>query len=334
VLFYGPRLSRLCWLAQARSARKLKQPSNEVSLKQTPESASSRKSHGRLRPSGTDLRSVGVNTRRRADSANLDILGRFLDARNHAIFLHTSEDKIIELYIREHWDALDGLSGEACDIYVSLLQLQGGEDSYSKESVLRFIPGLEKVAPSSLPSLHLWSDLASVTLSLEQFDSETKLTRVFRSIFTLLRSTGGPLNPSLRAELIGLVDNSGQSTRSSQGKGIHMETKYVINGGSFGVVGDNTNFGDLTQLTTGAQQNLSDLATELDKLYIELKLQASTPEEYQAVGKIADARDAATRNDLPSALNYLRSAGSWVWDIATKVGIGVATSAAKTALGL
>jgi hypothetical protein len=76
------------------------------------------------------------------------------------------------------------------------------------------------------------------------------------------------------------------------------------------------------------------LALELSALRTALVSVATAPEQYVAIGEIAAAETAAKNGDRPKALQHLKSAGSWVWDIGTKVGIGVATAAAKSALGL
>jgi hypothetical protein len=52
------------------------------------------------------------------------------------------------------------------------------------------------------------------------------------------------------------------------------------------------------------------------------------------LGEIAAAEKAAGEGNGPKVLEHLKKAGSWVWDVVTKIGIGVATAAAKTALGI
>jgi hypothetical protein len=72
---------------------------------------------------------------------------------------------------------------------------------------------------------------------------------------------------------------------------------------------------------------------ELTVLRTALAEQASAPDHYVAVGEVAAAEKAAAIGDGPGALQHLKKAGVSVWDVATKIGIGVATAAAKSALG-
>jgi hypothetical protein len=76
------------------------------------------------------------------------------------------------------------------------------------------------------------------------------------------------------------------------------------------------------------------LAQELSALRSALLIDAIEPKQFVAIGEIAAAETAAASGDGPKALEHLKRAGSWVWDVSTKVGIGVATAAAKSALGL
>lgn len=84
----------------------------------------------------------------------------------------------------------------------------------------------------------------------------------------------------------------------------------------------------------GGKIDVKELAPELTSLREALAKQASAPDEFIAVGKVAAAEKAAIAGDGPTAIGHLKSAGAWAWDIATKIGIGVATAAAKSALGI
>ena len=142
-----------------------------------------------------DLSAVGVRLRTSSDpqSRGYDPLERFLRVPNHAMFLFTSEDRLLDAYIREHWSALDGLSGEACDIHVSLLQLGGEEDFYTQLDDVRSIRGIDAIKPSDLPALHIWSDTAACTVSLARCETEAALRDAIRSVFTVIHSVGGPI---------------------------------------------------------------------------------------------------------------------------------------------
>jgi len=47
---------------------------------------------------------------------------------------------------------------------------------------------------------------------------------------------------------------------------------------------------------------------------------------------VADAEDAASDGDAPTALRYLKSAGTWTLGIADKIGVSLATEVLKKAM--
>ena len=154
-------------------------------------------------PTAGDLKAAGIKARPLSDtvSRGYDSLERFLRIPNHALFLFTSEDTLLDRYIRDHWAALDGLSGEACDIHVSILQLLGGEDFYSQIGELRSISGLDVVRPIDLPALHLWSKSANCTIKLGRFGTEPDLRDALRAIFSIVHDSSGPITAEHVARL-------------------------------------------------------------------------------------------------------------------------------------
>jgi hypothetical protein len=150
-----------------------------------------------------ELIEAGVKIRPGSDPASrdFDLLERYRSVPNHAMFLYTSEDTLLDSYIRNHWAALDGLSGEICDIHVSLIQLLGGADAYSQFDEIKSIPGLETMDAKDLPSIHIWSQDASLRVLLAPFQDEESLKKVFRLIFSELRSNKLPLSESQALEL-------------------------------------------------------------------------------------------------------------------------------------
>ena len=117
---------------------------------------------------------------------------------------------------------------------------------------------------------------------------------------------------------------------------IHMGDRYEV--GQAGAVGpgSHSEHNTFNQIWSKSSHDLdlNQLATELTQLRTALALQATKPDEFVALGEVASAEKAAGSGDGPGALEHLKRAGGWVWDTATKIGVGVATAAAKSALGL
>jgi hypothetical protein len=288
-----------------------------------------------------DLANAGVRFHRGTDplSRGRDPLERYLNIPNHAIVLFTSEDRLIDSYLRDHWAALDGLSGDTCDIHVSILQLNRDEDAYCQRKELKSIPGLSAFQSSDLPALHIWSREASVTVPLGKFNEEVRLKNVLRAIFALMQKAGGPITMGTINELRSVIARE-LSERDNQPTGFHQEVyldaKYKILGGNQGSIGDNANAHDFTQIWNAAANkvDLAELSKELATFRGQVSNFASEPEHFSAAGEVNEAQKAAQNGDGPGALAHLKQAGSWIWDVATKVGIGLATAAAKSAIGL
>ena len=81
------------------------------------------------------------------------------------------------------------------------------------------------------------------------------------------------------------------------------------------------------------QSQLDAIADGLAELRTDLLKLAGTPERDIEIGNIAAAEHAARQGDEKGMYASLKKAGSWVVDVATKVGIGVATEAIKRAVG-
>ncbi len=176
-------------------------------------------------------------------------------------------------------------------------------------------------------------------MSLNQF-AGTQLDMVTLTLNQLRELSNRILGLSGTSGLLELtVGSRGGKTFESlfvnQG-GIHMGDRYEV--GQAGAVGpgshsEHNTFNQIWNKSSG-DLDLKQLANELTELRKGLAARATSPEEFVAVGQVAAAEKAAGAGDGPSALEHLKSAGTWVWDFATKIGVGVATAAAKSALGL
>lgn len=134
----------------------------------------------------------------------------------------------------------------------------------------------------------------------------------------------------------GAVEPSALSLFLNQGSFAMSRDHYEV--GQAGAVGPGAhahhmNFNQIWNQAAGSIDT-AQLARELSELREALSKEAADAEEYVALGEVAAAEKAAKQGDGPRALQHLKQAGSWVWDIGTKVGVGVAIAAAKTALGI
>lgn len=93
------------------------------------------------------------------------------------------------------------------------------------------------------------------------------------------------------------------------------------------------NFNQIWQ-EAAPQIDLGQLARELALLQAVLKKEAAEPEHYRALAEIGEAESAAKAGQGPKAIEHLKKAGKWVFGVAEKIGIGVATAYAKSKLGL
>lgn len=155
---------------------------------------------------------------------------------------------------------------------------------------------------------------------------------------------------SLSNEIIGLSGQDGlleltvdrgalsERTRIFVNRGaIHM-SQDTYNTGQAGAVGPHSHAHDMTfQQVWSASQGQIDLprlAAELSELRKAMKQEASSTDQDIALGEVAAAEVAASKGDGPKALQHLKAAGKWAFDVATKIGTGVAVVALKTVLGL
>ena len=111
------------------------------------------------------------------------------------------------------------------------------------------------------------------------------------------------------------------------------------NVGQAGAVGPGSTAHNFQQIwsnwaAASAEANLSLLAKDLEKLRLEMKREAASPEEDEATGEIAGAQTAAKNGDGGKMLEKLGKAGKWALSVAEKIGAGLAVAALKKAIGL
>lgn len=135
------------------------------------------------------LKKFGIKTKPRINKASDTFsLDRYRKIPLHAIFLYTSEDKVVSNYIINHWGALDFLSGNYCDIHHTLDQFEFKEDAYD------FIEGLHVMKDSNiniisnLPGIFFWDmEAQSSLISLSSIETESELTKLLRNLFVEIK---------------------------------------------------------------------------------------------------------------------------------------------------
>lgn len=80
------------------------------------------------------------------------------------------------------------------------------------------------------------------------------------------------------------------------------------------------------------QVDASALSAELALLRVELKKLATEVEHEFSVANVAAAESAANKGDTEGSLKYLKAAGKWALDAATKIGTQVAAKAIESAI--
>lgn len=185
---------------------------------------------------------------------------------------------------------------------------------------------LRYVEPATLNQLTLFAakQLSAVRGALDQLRELSNQILGLSGTEGLLELAAGA---AVSGTTVSVFLNRGNVTMSND--------RYEV--GQAGAVGpgsqaSNITFNQIWNKTEG-KIDVQQLAVELTALRTALAGQAAAPDHYIAIGEVAAAEQAAATGDGPGALQHLKKAGVWVWDVATKIGIGVATAAAKSALG-
>jgi hypothetical protein len=138
-----------------------------------------------------ELVNLGIKPKRGALSVRqADILERYRSVPLHAIFLYTSEDPNVGLYISENWGALDTLSGDFCDIHQSVDQFQNREDAYDYIENLDVIKESKFKAYSHIPGIFFWDNSrAAEYIPFGQKANLDDIKTIVRSIFEEIRNS-------------------------------------------------------------------------------------------------------------------------------------------------
>ena len=259
------------------------------------------------------------------------------------LLLYSSEDDLLASYVRDNWAALDTLSGEHCDIYTSVLQHEGGEDVYSIFDDLKKIPGGQFVRLDKLPVVLLWSDRASLCISLTELSNDKATLRsVMRGVFQCLQDINCGITiddkPAFTAilETAALRTGVGKSayTFSIDRRTIVTTNKYRADRGSV-IVATGATARDVT-VNNMAEFDLAKLSGELAQLRAAMKLANAGSDAALdvAIGQVAVAESAVQSGDELGTLAALKLAGTRGLKVAQEIGVTVAAAATGAAIHL
>jgi hypothetical protein len=100
--------------------------------------------------------------------------------------------------------------------------------------------------------------------------------------------------------------------------------------------GDHAKASDMTFQQVWQQSqagvDLAALSSELATLRKAMRREAEDPCHDRAVADVGAAEEAARKADGPSVLRHLKSAGNWALDVATKIGVGLASDLIKKSI--
>ncbi len=146
-----------------------------------------------------------------------------------------------------------------------------------------------------------------------------------------------PVGAKTRYRVRELLDGIEEPEQRRAAMEVIMGDKYEIRGQAAAVGrharAEGTTLQQIYQ-EAAADLDLPRLAKELAELRGTLQQEASNADEYRALVAVSEAEEAAEKGDGPTALKRLKAAGQWTLDIATRIGIPVATKAIQSAIGL
>ncbi len=116
------------------------------------------------------------------------------------------------------------------------------------------------------------------------------------------------------------------------------EMRDIYQAGQAGAMGpraqaENINFVQILRSAIG-DSNLADLANDLERLRTAMLSESKNADQDEAVADVAEAEAAAKMGDAKGVFAFLKRAGKWAMDVATKIGTTVAAKAIEKSMGL
>lgn len=167
---------------------------------------------------------------------------------------------------------------------------------------------------------------------LEKYAGET--------LFAFSQQQNKNLSPMIENQqfLQGQVSALNQTVKllSEKENKINIGDTYNVSGQA--VAGPNVNVNEITfnQITNIIDESMeySQLADELSRLRQAMSQEARETEQHIAVGDVAKAEKAAKEEDSSNVVNSLKSVGGWALDVATKIGVSLASEIIKHSMGM
>ena len=168
----------------------------------------------------------------------------------------------------------------------------------------------------------------------------TKLDVIIKILEIIERDTG-PLSDEIpvasKAEIRAIIGSvEGDLYVQDEGARNMSGDNYVT--GQAGAVGPNAHAHDMSfqQFATqvASDLDLPRLAVELVTLRQALVGEMKSAEHGMSLGQVAAAEAAASKGDGPTVIKHLKGAGQWALDVATKLGLAIASEALKKSLGM
>lgn len=187
---------------------------------------------------------------------------------------------------------------------------------YDVELPLEYQPRIIPTEDVELAKQVLTREILLYLQSSVALDDPAEVSKYVQLLLSASRSPGRYDN-TIRDVFIGELTMGDQYKGGIVGRSVHAH---------------DMNFQQLWIENSGSL-DLGQLADELTRLRTAMRSEAATAEQDAAIGQIALAETAAKSKDGAKTLEYLKGAGKWTLDIAEKIGVSVAASALKTALG-
>jgi hypothetical protein len=222
-----------------------------------------------------------------------DPIRRYLSVPLHGVFLYSTEDGTLSSYISDHWDALDRMSSNFCDIHPSLDQLRGREDVYDiVNSESELIRGIFNVKLSDLPGIMFWDrqGRSEYVSFRDRIDSDS-IRNALRIIFEAIRQ-----EPSIRNVAIARERTELETSKKPEAGPTFMQHIY-----------SGQNIAQGTNVTQNAGIPLPQLMVLLRDMAPQLNLALETQIEFgQDIDVVGDSTQEPEKR--LSAINRIKAA--------------------------